>query len=807
MNATTTPVSEPGDSVQYMFEMTSAGIRSGNLHDLTVNFSTMLYPEGLSLGLGGNAPFWNHAGALGTTEIIDFRAALADYIASAAPDADGNVTVYLDLACGSPGTPVLSNLTIEFNMGAPPAAPSLRTPGAGGFVTSLNPELTLNCTDPDNDTLFFRLEFSQDGFASNSTYDQKEKPLGWNRMSTGYAPGETATFTVPFTLVQGRTYSWRASAFDGSYRGPFSEGRDFTVDTTPPAGTVRAGDPFSGDPRNLSALLDFRDDESGIAGYEYMAGTGPGSYDVLPTTSASEKTITVGGLALRPGISYYITGRAQNRAGLWSDWVSSGSVQYWESGLEPLGIRISAPPAGTVHGIVTVSGESWLRDGWTKNDSVQFRIDDDAWRFIQPRGLNQTRTWSVDWDTRLVEDGPHRIQARLVDGLVNTTILAVDELTVEVVNGHAPPPLSAVFWPPSGTTVSVAENSRSDFWANASSQEAGITWFVDGELREGEIFSRFIFHANFTMAGPHNVTAIVSDGNRTLSRTWDVTVENMDRPPVAGVLTPLGGTTALTGEPILFNASASADPDPEDRLNYTWDMGDGTRLFGLEVLHEYSRAGNYTVTLTVSDGSLRDAVSINLKVSSPTRTIKAAGTGALPFAALGTAAFIAAAAGGAYTYLRRRRATRAGEAKKPPMALMYKLPAPSLVDEEDDEGRRPRVTSNEQWMRLESAAASRPGPAPVSPPEETSFDDIPEAEVIPAGRPPAGAGNILSDEEAIPEAEVEMVPDAPVHPARPPPDAPPSMARPRPPPQPPAPQPRKPADPVEELLALMETNR
>ena len=765
MNATTTPIYEPGTSVQYMFEMTSAGVRTGDLFDLSVNFSTMLYAYGLSLGFGGDAPFWDHAGALCQTETVDLRSALADYLFSAAPDADGNVTVPLDLACGSPGTPVLANLTVEFNMGAPPLAPKLLSPAADGFVTTGYPALNLSCTDPDNDDLLFSIEFSQDGFASNTTYDQQARPLGWDRKNSSYGPGEVATFSMPFPLSQGHTYSWRARAFDGSYWGPFSPTRDFTVDTTPPAGTVLVGDRFTGDQYDLSALLQFRDDESGIAGYEYMIGTGPGSWDIFPSTLTSNATVTVGGLTLRTGTSYYFTARALDRAGLWSGWVSSTSVQYWDPGQEPLGIRIGTPAAGDVRGIVTISGTAWLRDGWTKNDTVQIRIDNDPWKYEPPVGLNQTRTWTVSWDTRLLDDGPHLIWARLVDGRANASQLAVDQVAVNVSNGHAPAPLSAAFWPDPSTPVGMAEGARAEFWANASLAGAIFAWYLDGQLVDGETFAKFVLHANYTSAGAHDVTAALSFGDQTVGRTWNVTVANVDRPPVAAILTPPSGTAARTDEPVVFNASDSTDPDLEDHLHYAWDMGDGTALEGMEVTHEYRKAGTYTVTLTVSDGKLQDALSINLTVQSPTHTIKAAGIDATPFVALALALVVLAAAGGGYIYARRRRAARAKEAAEPGTKLMYGLQAPSLVDEEDDEGHRPRQTTRDEWRRLESEAASRPPPAPVSaapparaPPalqnEPESFEEFPMVEGV-------------LDEAMIPDFEVEMIPEAPARPVWP----------------------------------------
>lgn len=56
------------------------------------------------------------------------------------------------------------------------------------------------------------------------------------------------------------------------------------------------------------------------------------------------------------------------------------------------------------------------------------------------------------------------------------------------------------------------------------------------------------------------------------------------------------------GLEVTFDASGSSDLDGDD-LDYYWEFGDGEVDDGRSVLHTYDSTGNYTVTLTVSDGS------------------------------------------------------------------------------------------------------------------------------------------------------------------------------------------------------------
>ena len=56
-------------------------------------------------------------------------------------------------------------------------------------------------------------------------------------------------------------------------------------------------------------------------------------------------------------------------------------------------------------------------------------------------------------------------------------------------------------------------------------------------------------------------------------------------------------------QPITYSAEESFDPD-NDRLTYRWDFGDGeTASFTVPTAtHRHTRAGNFTVRLTVDDG-------------------------------------------------------------------------------------------------------------------------------------------------------------------------------------------------------------
>jgi len=116
--------------------------------------------------------------------------------------------------------------------------------------------------------------------------------------------------------------------------------------------------------------------------------------------------------------------------------------------------------------------------------------------------------------------------------------------------------------------------------------------FGDGANATGMIVS----HA-YADDGVYTVTLTVTDDDgATASISSSKTVLN--RSPVANFTE--SAEIAYAGEPIIFNASSSYDPDGTI-ATYFWNFGDETNATGMIVSHAYASNGTYTVTLTVTD--------------------------------------------------------------------------------------------------------------------------------------------------------------------------------------------------------------
>jgi len=105
----------------------------------------------------------------------------------------------------------------------------------------------------------------------------------------------------------------------------------------------------------------------------------------------------------------------------------------------------------------------------------------------------------------------------------------------------------------------------------------------------------------FSDAGVSSATVRVSDpGGLADSKSFNITVNNVNRAPIANAGGPYTGTV---GVPVTFDGTGSSDPDG-DALQYFWQFGDLSLQSGAIVQHTYTFAANYIVQLTVFDGFL-----------------------------------------------------------------------------------------------------------------------------------------------------------------------------------------------------------
>lgn len=129
--------------------------------------------------------------------------------------------------------------------------------------------------------------------------------------------------------------------------------------------------------------------------------------------------------------------------------------------------------------------------------------------------------------------------------------------------------------------------------------------FGDGNTATGLL-------ATHTFANPGTYTVQFTASNRGSTDTETCTV-NVVPPPVPAEVVSISANpqTFEVCEPVTvtFNANVTGDTP----ITYSWDFGDGTTGTGPNPTHTYTTAGNYTVSLTVSNeaGSDTETITIN----------------------------------------------------------------------------------------------------------------------------------------------------------------------------------------------------
>jgi PKD repeat protein len=112
---------------------------------------------------------------------------------------------------------------------------------------------------------------------------------------------------------------------------------------------------------------------------------------------------------------------------------------------------------------------------------------------------------------------------------------------------------------------------------------------------------------------PGRASGDVCSSNCSSMGEWTaVLVGGENQPPVASFTRSPGNP--LVGEQVVFDASPSHDADGVI-AEYEWDLGDGATATERVVRHAYAAAGEYTVTLTVTDDDgLTDSTSRSVRV-------------------------------------------------------------------------------------------------------------------------------------------------------------------------------------------------
>lgn len=183
----------------------------------------------------------------------------------------------------------------------------------------------------------------------------------------------------------------------------------------------------------------------------------------------------------------------------------------------------------------------------------------------------------------------------------NTLFSFPDEWIIDQMVQITEPPIARLNVPK--TDIALAEVvtlSAADSY-DMQGKPLNYFWFVNGELQA----TSPSFNFSSTQPGSYIISVRVNNGGdipncSNSQRQARIVVSNKTNaggPSVQQILAP---SITSTGKISLSYDNGENQLPPN--FSYTWNMGDGTILNGVEIEHTYQQPGSYEVTLTIDDG-------------------------------------------------------------------------------------------------------------------------------------------------------------------------------------------------------------
>lgn len=311
---------------------------------------------------------------------------------------------------------------------------------------------------------------------------------------------------------------------------------------------------------------------------------------------------------------------AEPYTGYWrvgGDRVWGGASSSWFDGdIDEVAVYAKALTQEEVNDHYSVVGEANqdpVADFSTSSDGLSLAFDASAstdsdgtilsyeWDF----GDGQTASTTTAGISHEYSDpGTYTVGLRVVDDRGGENLVS-QQVVVKAVNQL---PVASFSNNQSGLMVNFDGSASTD----PDGQVSSYSWdFGDGSEAVSGAESEHLYATD----GQYTVKLKVTDNDGASATSEAVLVVANGLPQAAISVT----SDALT---INVDGSASTDPEGED-LEYLWDFGDGQEANTATASHEYSAAGEFTVTLTVTDphGGIHSTVAVvNVKVQNQAPT-------------------------------------------------------------------------------------------------------------------------------------------------------------------------------------------
>ncbi len=359
-------------------------------------------------------------------------------------------------------------------------------PASGSYLSDTSETIALN-TD-ENATCRWSL--------TDSAYSSMAPA---NTCSGGGATGHSCSVTGMSTGAEA-VYVACADALGNENSETTNKDLSYIIDNTAPADVASVSDGTGADIDTTTSGTELSanwtassDAESGVAKYWYAIGTTSGGTDVVDwTDNGTNTSVTKSGLALSDGVTYYVSVKAENGAGLESNAVSSdGQMVELTDSTPP--IDITSVYDGTGADIDMTASTTQLSANWTSSSDPESGVA----RYWYAIGTTPGGTDIVTWTDNvlstsmthtglsLAQNQDYYISVKAENGMgLESSVTTSDGVTVDATA-------------PSAVTVSDGTGVDVDFITSTTSLSANWTASTDAESG----ITRYLYAIGTTSGG------------------------------------------------------------------------------------------------------------------------------------------------------------------------------------------------------------------------------------------------------------------------------------------------------------------
>ncbi len=208
-------------------------------------------------------------------------------------------------------------------------------------------------------------------------------------------------------------------------------------------------------------------------------------------------------------------------------------------------------------------------------------------------------------------DSPYDIRVVVTDALNLSDSM---DFRVHVTNVNRAPEIINTFM--NGTSAqeyTINESESLSIEAIASdpdSDDLSYTWYLDGEVLQGETGSEFVLatdydtvdHTGTKKVRDFQVIVNISDGADAITAEWTVKVRDVNRGLSITDIGPEENELKEIMEDEKINFSVTAVDEDGDNVTYTWYLDGNMLTVDREFSYKFTKAGNFTIKVVAEDG-------------------------------------------------------------------------------------------------------------------------------------------------------------------------------------------------------------